>query len=136
MECIKYLYIIAAVLIASYAAASSGEPVTVVPIDQDGIQRVEIEGGSYFFKPDHIVVRINIPVELKVSKESGLIPHNIVAISREAGIAFQENLSSTPKSIRLTPTKVGTYPIYCSKKAPFSKSHREKGMEGVIEVVP
>ena len=136
MERIKYLYIIAAVLIASYAAASSGEPVTVVPIDQDGVQRVEIEGGSYFFKPDHIVVRINIPVELKVSKESGLIPHNIVAISPEAGIAFQENLSSTPKSIRLTPTKVGTYPIYCSKRAPFSKSHREKGMEGVIEVVP
>ena len=136
MEGIKYLFIIALVLIASNAAASAGEPMTVVPINQDGVQRVEIVGGSYFFKPDRVVVKVNIPVELKVSKESGLIPHNIVAISPEAGIAFQENLSSTPKSIRLTPTKVGTYPIYCSKRAPFSKSHREKGMEGVIEVVP
>lgn len=132
----KCLFIVAGVLIALYAAANAGEPVTVVPIDQDGVQRVEIVGGSYFFKPDHIVVKVNIPVELKVSKESGLIPHDIVAASSEAGIAFQEGLSSTPKSIKLTPTKVGTYPIYCSKKVPFSKSHREKGMEGIIEVVP
>ncbi len=136
MERTKYLFIMIAVLTALYATASAGEPVTVVPIEQDGIQRVEIVGGSYFFKPHHIVVKINIPVELKVSKESGLVPHDIVAASPEAGIVFQENLSSTSKSIKFTPIKVGTYPIYCSKKAPFSKTHREKGMEGIIEVVP
>lgn len=132
----KFLFVIAAVMLALCLAASAPEPATVVPIGKDGVQRVAIVGGSYFFKPNHIVVKVNIPVELTVSKESGLIPHDIVAKSPEAGIEFQESLSSTPKIIKFTPTKVGEYPLYCSKKAPFSKSHREKGMEGVIEVVP
>jgi len=132
----KYLVVIVAVLGALCLAASAQESVTVVPMSKDGVQRVDIVGGSYFFKPNHIVVKVNIPVELKVSKESGLIPHDIVAKSPEAGIEFQESMGSTPKIIKFTPTKVGKYPLYCSKKAPFSKSHREKGMEGVIEVVP
>ena len=132
----KLLFVIAAVVIALCISASAKESVTVVPVAKDGVQRVEIAGGSYFFKPNHIVVKVNIPVELKVSKESGLVPHDIVAKSPEAGIEFQESMGSTPKIIKFTPTKVGKYPLYCSKKAPFSKSHREKGMEGVIEVVP
>jgi plastocyanin len=132
----KLLLVIAAVVGALCLAAAAPGPATVVPIGKDGVQRVEIVGGSYFFKPNHIVVKVNIPVELKVSKESGLVPHDIVAKSPEAGIVFQESLSKTPKIIKFTPTKVGKYPMYCTKKAPFSKSHREKGMEGVIEVVP
>lgn len=134
----KLLFVIAAVVAALCISASAQESATVVPMSKDGVQRVDIVGGSYFFKPKHIVVKVNIPVELKVSKESGfsLVPHNIVAKSPEAGIEFQESLSSTPKTIKFTPTKVGKYPLYCSKKAPFSKSHREKGMDGVIEVVP
>jgi plastocyanin len=131
----KLLFAVAAVLITLCMMASAEESVTVVPVDKDGVQRVDIAGGSYFFKPNHIVVKVNIPVELKVSKEPSLVPHDIVAKSADAGIEFQETLSSTPKIIKFTPTKVGTYPFYCSKKAPFSKSHREKGMEGVIEVV-
>src|SRR4030042_4052633 len=103
----KLLFVIAAVVIALCISASAPESVTVVPMSKDGVQRVEIVGGSYFFKPNHIVVKVNIPVELKVSKESGLIPHDIVAKSPEAGIVFQENLGSTPKIIKFTPTKVG-----------------------------
>jgi plastocyanin domain-containing protein len=132
----KSLLVIAAVLIAFCSALSAEETKTTATIDKDGIQKVDIIGGSYFFKPNHIVVKVNFPVELTVSKESGLIPHNIVADSPEAGIKFQEELSETPKMIKFTPTKVGTYPFYCSKKVFFFKSHREKGMEGVIEVIP
>ena len=131
----KLLVAMAAAVLALCISVSAQESATVVPVDKDGVQRVEIVSGSYFYKPNHIVVKVNIPVELKVSK-SGLVPHDIVAKSPEAGIDFQESLSSTPKIITFTPTKVGKYPLYCSKKAPFSQSHREKGMEGVIEVVP
>jgi plastocyanin domain-containing protein len=131
----KLLFVIAAVVIALCITASAQESVTVVvPVDKDGVQRVTIVSGSYFFKPSHIVVKVNVPVELKVSKE-GATPHNIVAASPDAGIAFQQGLSSTPVTIKFTPTKVGKYPFYCSLKAPFAKSHRERGMEGVIEVV-
>ena len=132
----KSLFVIAAALFIFCSALSAEETKTTATIDEDGIQKVDMIGGSYFFKPNHIVVKVNIPVELKVSKESGLIPHDIVADSPEAGIKFQEELSETPKTIKFTPTKVGTYPFYCSKKVFFFKSHREKGMEGVIEVIP
>jgi plastocyanin domain-containing protein len=131
----RFLFVIAAVLIAFCTTVCADEAGTIIPIDRDGVQKVEIRGGSYFFKPNHIVVKVNIPVELMISRESGITPHDIVAKSPEAGIEFQESLSSTPKTIKFTPTKVGKYPFYCSKKAPFSESHREKGMEGVIEVV-
>lgn len=103
--------------------------------DADGVQRVEVLGGGYFFKPNHIIVRVNLPVELKVRKEGGIVPHDIVIDSPEAGMKVRESLSSDQKVITFTPTKVGRYPFYCSKKPPFFKSHREKGMEGVIEVV-
>jgi plastocyanin len=102
----------------------------------DGVQRVEVVGTSYSFQPNHIIVKANVPVELAVSKEGGLTPHDIEMKSPEAGMEFSTGLSTTPKTITFTPTKPGSYPFYCSKKAPFSKSHRERGMEGVIEVVP
>jgi plastocyanin len=53
----------------------------------------------------------------------------------EAGIEFNENLSTEPKMIRFTPTKAGSYPFYCSKKLLFLESHRQKGMEGMLSVV-
>ena len=132
----KYLLVIAATLGALCLAATAPEPPTVVPIDKDGVQRVEIVGGSYIFKPDHIIVKVNVPVELQVRKESGLTPHDIAANSPDAGIVFQETMSTTPKIIKFTPTKAGSYPFYCTKKLLFFESHRDRGMKGVIEVVP
>jgi hypothetical protein len=75
-------------------------------------------------------------VELKISKEPGLVLYDMVAKFSEAGIESQVRLSETPQFIDFTPAKVVKYPIYRSKSAPFFKNHRQKGMEGVIEVVP
>jgi plastocyanin len=52
-----------------------------------------------------------------------------------AGMTFDQSLSSDPTVIKFTPTKVGKYPFFCSKRLLFFESHREKGMEGTIEVV-
>ena len=35
------------------------------------MQRVRVVAGSYFFKPNHIVVKANVPVELLASREAG-----------------------------------------------------------------
>ena len=115
-------------------ALAENEPFTAT-IGEDGVQRVEMVGGGYFYRPNHIIVKVNVPVELKVSKEGGIVPHDLVIDAPDAGITVRESLSSEPKVIKFTPTKVGKYPFYCSKKPPFFKSHREKGMEGVLEVV-
>jgi plastocyanin len=118
------------------ACALAQEPPQVVKPDADGVQRVRLVAGSYFFKPNHIVVKANVPVELTASRESGITPHDLVIRAEEAGINVKEDLGSDPKKIAFTATKPGKYPIYCSKKLPFMAGHREKGMEGILEVVP
>jgi plastocyanin domain-containing protein len=131
----KNILITVLTVLSVFTAAFAADPPTVVPLDKDGVQRVDIVGGDYFFKPGHIVVKVNLPVELKVRKETYIVPHNIIIDAPEAGIKVNESLSRDPKAITFTPTKVGTYPMICDKKPPFMASHREKGMEGVLEVV-
>lgn len=104
-------------------------------IDSDDVQRVDILGGEYFFKPDHIIVKVNVPVELRVRKKSLLTPHNIIMNEPETGIVFKESFGKKPHVIRFTPKKTGTFPFYCDKKLLFFKSHREQGMEGILEVI-
>jgi plastocyanin len=116
------------------SGAMAGTNVFQATIDSDGVQKVEIVAGEYFFNPDAIVVKVNVPVELKVRKEPGIVPHDFVIKAPEAGLDVLESLGVEPKTIRLTATKVGKYPFYCDKKLIFSKSHREKGMEGTLEV--
>lgn len=53
----------------------------------------------------------------------------------DADIDIRESLDPEPKIIRFTPKKIGKYPFYCDKRFLFFKSHRERGMEGTIEVV-
>ena len=126
--------IVSLLLMFASVAVGADEVPFIVPMDKDGVQRVEILGGDYFFKPNHIVVKVNQPVELLVRKE-GWVPHSFVIDAPEAGIKVKVSLSQDPKTIDFTPTKVGRYPFYCDKKPWFLASHREKGMEGVLEVV-
>ena len=131
----KFLALALVIFMAAAVGASEPKQVFTATIDSDGVQRVDVLGGSYFFKPDYIIVKVNVPVELKVRKESGIVPHDIEIKAPEAGIDFKESLSSEPKVIRFVPTKTGKYPIICSKKLLFFASHREKGMEGTLEVI-
>ena len=123
----------ALVLLLCSGSALGQEPVKP---DSDGVQRVRVVAGSYFFKPNHIVVKVNVPVELTASRESGITPHDLVIRAEEAGLNVKEDLAADPKKITFTATKPGKYAIYCSKKLPFVAGHREKGMEGILEVVP
>lgn len=104
-------------------------------VGQDGVQRVEITGGGFYFDPNTIVLKINVPTELVVKKTPGGHGHDIMLKAPEAGIEFQQELGSDPISIKFTPTKAGKYMFICSHKVPFSKSHKERGMYGYLEVV-
>ena len=102
--------------------------------DADGVQRVRIIGGEYFFNPARIVVKANKPVEFLASKEAGRVPHNLVIDAAAAGVRVKADLSTEAKRITFTATAPGAYPLYCDKKLPFFASHRERGMEGTLEV--
>lgn len=101
-----------------------------------GVQRVEMVGGEYFFDPNYIVVKVNKPVELTIKKTAGYIRHNLIATSPEAGIVFNIDLKEeVAQTVKFTPKKIGKYPIYSDKSMFGFKTDREKGMEGLIEVV-
>ena len=121
--------------ITGHAAETADQESVRAVVDKDGIQHVAIVGGGYFFKPSHIVVKVNVPVEFAVSKEPGIVPHTFVIDAPEADIAVDATLETEPKSITVTPKKTGKYPFFCKNRLLFFKSHREQGMEGTLEVV-
>ncbi|WP_024302577.1 hypothetical protein [Pseudogulbenkiania sp. MAI-1] len=122
-------------LLATSLIARAAEEPYRVPVASDGVQRVAIVGGSYFFKPDHLVVKAGIPVELSVRVEAGLIPHSFVLKLPPDQVAIDSRLVQEARTFRFTPTVAGRYPFQCPNKLLFFKSHREKGMAGVLEVV-
>ena len=119
----------------SLALAKGPEKLYRATVDSDGVQRVEVVAGSYYFDPNHIIVKVNVPVQLKVRKEEGMTPHNIIMKAPEAGIEFETPLKEDAKVIAFTPKKTGAFRFYCGKKLLFFASHRDKGMEGVLEVI-
>jgi plastocyanin len=104
-------------------------------LEADGVQRLQVLGGSYFFDPNVIVVKVNVPVELSLTKEPGFVPHNMLVEAPEAGISFNAEMKKKPSVVKFTPTKVGRYPISCDKRFLWTKTHKERGMEGFIDVV-
>lgn len=140
MRTIVYLMFMALLLPSAVLAeehvdmAGEVEKTYAVP-GEDGVQRAEMTGGDYYYKPKWLVLKVGVPVELTVKKEPGFVPHNIVMDSPEAGMVFEVDFGKEGEVIRFTPSKKGTYLFYCDKKLLFFKSHRERGMEGVIEVV-
>jgi plastocyanin domain-containing protein len=114
----------------------AAQETVIASIDDDGVQRVRMIGGEYFFTPQRVIVKVNVPVELMLTKEAGVVPHSFVINAPEAGISVDEELYNEAKKVRFTPTAVGNFPYYCRHRLLFFKSHRDKGMEGELEVVP
>lgn len=120
------------------ASTAMKEKRLVATVGTDGVQHVQMIGGEYYFDPNYVVVKVNVPVELTVKKSadaSSFVPHDLIAKAPEAGIDFKVDLKAEARSVVFTPTKTGKFPLYCDKKPPFGKSHKDRGMEGFIEVV-
>jgi len=114
-------------------AWGAGKPeVYKATIDGSGVQKIAMKGGDFYFKPNEVIVKVNVPVEITIKEEPGYTSHNIVLHAPEAGIDFDVDLGTDAKTIRFTPTRVGRYPFYCDEG--LIETHRSKGMEGVLEV--
>ncbi|HET8579479.1 MAG TPA: cupredoxin domain-containing protein [Nitrospiraceae bacterium] len=114
--------------------SESGPPVEVETAP-DGVQRVSITMDSYSYTPNHLVVRAGKPVELILTSVTTLTPHNFVLKEPGAGLAVEQDVGAGKTvTVRFTPSQPGVFTFYCDKKLLFFKSHREKGMEGRLEV--
>ncbi len=119
----------------SLTCAVAEENKFVAPLDTNGMQSAEIVATEYAFNPDYIIVKAGVPVTLTVRKEPSVVPHNFVLTAPDAGVEVFESISVRPKVITFTFTKPGKFLFYCDKKFLFFKSHRERGMVGIFEVV-
>ena len=107
-----------------------------VPVDQlDGIQRATIILDSYSYTPNHVIVQAGKPVELLLTSITTITPHNFLLKNEAAGLSIERDVGSgRTVTVQFTPMKPGVYSFYCDKKLLFFQSHREKGMEGTLEV--
>ena len=125
--------IIAGVLL-SLSSPASAAPV-VVKTSPDGVRRAEIIVDSYSYKPDHLIVTANAPVELILKSVTLIVPHTFVIQAKEAGLEIHEDIPSGKAiTVRFTPTQAGKYKFFCDKKLLFLKSHENRGMVGTLEV--
>jgi len=96
---------------------------------------IEVTLDSYSITPDHIVVKVDEPVTLKVTNKATLTPHDLIIKAPEAGIDVAIDLHGGKSGeVTFTPTRTGTYEMLCDKKLLFFKSHKDKGMHGVLVV--
>ena len=114
--------------------ASMGPPFTV-PVDSDGVQRTTVILDSYSYQPGHLIVEKGKPVELTLKSVTTLIPHNFIIKDPGGSLAVEQDVSAGKTALlKFTPMQSGTFPIYCDKRLWPWPSHRDKGMEGKLEV--
>lgn len=129
------MFVLGALYVAILISVGWSKEEVVVAQDADRVQRATMIMDSYFYKPDHLVVRVGTPVELILVSQTTFTPHNFVLKDPDAGIAINQDIGAGDTvKVRFTPTKTGVFTFYCDKKLLFFKSHREKGMEGVLKV--
>lgn len=113
---------------------SMGPPFTV-PVDADGVQRTTVTLDSYSYTPGHLIVEQGKPVELTLKSVTTLVPHNFIIKDPAGSLSVEQDVSAGKTAIlKFTPTQSGTFPIYCDKRLWPLPSHRDKGMEGKLEV--
>ncbi len=105
-----------------------------VPVAADGVQRMEVTVDSYSFKPDRLIVKENVPVELILKSVTWIVPHNFVLRSSEAALEIEKEVpAGETVTIRFTPTRSGEFKFLCTKRFLFER-HADKGMVGTLEV--
>jgi heme/copper-type cytochrome/quinol oxidase subunit 2 len=124
-------------LAAVALAAESTQPNSpfVVPVAGDGVQRASVTLDSYSYQPGHLIVEAGKPVELTLTSVTILVPHNFIIKDPAGSLTVEQDVGAGKTVVvTFTPPKAGTFPIYCDKRLWPLPSHRDKGMEGKLEV--
>lgn len=132
--------IAAAILAAALGGGCAGTKGSEIPVtevtakpDAEGVQVVDVEVHSYYYKPSRIIVEAGKPVELVLHFKSLFVPHNFTCESPEAGIRVDKSAGflsfRRTKRARFTPEIPGEYRFHCGVG-----SHMMKGMTGTLVV--
>jgi len=123
------------VTIVDAAEPSQSGPPLLVPVSADGVQRATVTLDSYSYTPNHLIVEAGKPVVLTLTSVTTIIPHNFIIKDPAGNLSVEQDVSAGKSVIiTFTPAQPGTFPIYCDKRLWPLPSHRDKGMEGKLEV--
>lgn len=129
-----FLFMVVFVFHTNLYADSENNKMFIVQINKDGVQRVDVKVDSYSFEPNHLVVKVNKPVEIELRSVTSIISHNFTLKYMGDGLEIDQDVpSGRDRKVSFTPTKVGKYEFYCGKKNIFA-NHKKKGMVGILEV--
>ncbi len=104
-------------------------------VGADGIQRATLVLDSYSYSPSHFTVQVGKAVELTLTSVTTLTPHNFVL--KDGGLSIEQDVGAGKTVVvKFLPNQTGAFTFYCDKQLLFFKSHREKGMEGRLDVTP
>jgi heme/copper-type cytochrome/quinol oxidase subunit 2 len=117
-----------------HAADSLGSAIAV-PISSDGIQRATVILDSYSYSPNHLVVENGKPVELTLTSVTTITPHNFIIKDSAGSLSVEQDVGAGKTVMaRFVPTQPGLFSFFCDKRLWPMPSHRDKGMEGLLEV--
>ena len=123
------------VTIVHAAEPSQSGPPMVIPVAADGVQRATVTLDSYSYSPNHLIVEAGKPVELTLTSVTTIIPQNFIIKDPAGSLSVEQDVSAGKTvTITFTPPQPGLFPIYCDKRLWPLPSHRDKGMEGKLEV--
>jgi heme/copper-type cytochrome/quinol oxidase subunit 2 len=115
--------------------ASQSVPPMIIPVAADGVQRATVTLDSYSYTPNHLILEAGKPVELTLTSVTIITPHNFIVKDPAGNLSIEQDVGAGKTVIiTFTPTQPGTFPIYCDKRLWPLPSHRDKGMEGQLEV--
>jgi cytochrome c oxidase subunit 2 len=89
------------------------------------VQIVEVEGGSFYYKPNEIRVRKGQPVKITLNSVDAM--HDLVIDELDVKTEIVKSGEST--EVEFTPNEVGDFEFYCSVG-----QHRANGMVGTLIV--
>jgi len=127
-------------LLVTLLGAGCGTSGSKVPVSEmtarassEGLQVVDVDVHSFYFKPSRIIVESGKPVELTLHFKSMFVPHNFTCFDGDAGISVSKGAGfmsfRRTKHARFTPTKPGEYEFFC-----HVDGHAKKGMKGTLVV--
>ena len=89
------------------------------------VQDIEIEGGSFYFKPNEIRVKAGEKVKITFKNIEGF--HDLII--DDLGVKTKQIRDGEVDVVEFTPTLPGSYEFYCS-----IGNHRSMGMKGILIV--
>ncbi len=135
ISAIFWLLTLIDVTIVHAAEPSQSGPPVVIPVAADGVQRATVTLDSYSYTPNHLILEAGKPVELTLTSVTIITPHNFIVKDPAGSLSIEQDVGAGKTvTITFTPTQPGIFPIYCDKRLWPLPSHRDKGMEGKLEV--